>query len=127
VIGVTPREWVGAFYVVVGIALVATLGIHPVTALVFSLILLFTLFASRACSHADYSYWKGLQLVASINPTGETLVGQIFVLPALAVATLFSWVLAITWVLGGREWPRKRWFGFLRRYGELVIRKRYKQ
>jgi hypothetical protein len=75
-------------------------------------IVLMAMIASTACSAGEVSYWKGMQLVASLNPTGETFFGQIFVLPALAVATLYSWFLALTWILGGREWPRKRWFAF---------------
>jgi hypothetical protein len=125
-LGVTPREWVAAFYVIVAIVIVAILGFHPLAALVIVSMATMTLVASRACSAPDYSYWKGMRLVASINPTGETLVGQIFVLPALAIASLYSWILGITWVLGGREWPQRRWLNFLRRYRELVIRMRPK-
>jgi hypothetical protein len=125
-IGVTPREWVAAFYVIVAIAIVAILGLRPQAALVIVSVAAITLVASRACSAPDYSYWKGLRLVASINPTGETLIGQIFVLPALVIATIYSWILGITWVLGGREWPQKRWLNFLQRYRELVIRMRPK-
>jgi hypothetical protein len=125
-LGVTPREWVAAFYVIVAIAIVAILGLRPVAALVLVSMAAMTLIASRACSGPDFNYWNGLRLVASINPTGETLIGQIFVLPALAIASLYSWILGITWVLGGREWPRRRWLNFLRRYRELVIRMRPK-
>jgi hypothetical protein len=63
-------------------------------------------------------------LVASMNLTGETLVGQLFVLPALALATLYSWVLAVTWLLGAREWPQNRWLTFLRGYRDMVMRMR---
>jgi len=125
-VGVTPREWVAAFYVVVAIAIVAILGLRPLAALVIVSMAALTLVASRACSTPDYSYWKGLSLIASINPTGETLIGQIFVLPALAIATLYSWILGIMWVLGAREWPQRRWLNLLRRYRELVIRMRPK-
>ena len=121
-IGVTAREWVAVFYVVLGIAIVATLGLRPLTVLVILSIVLMTLIASKACSVGNYGYWKGLQLIASLNPTGETFIGQIFVLPALAIASLYSWFLGITWVLGARQWPQKRWIGFLRRYREVVMR-----
>jgi hypothetical protein len=126
-IGVTPREWVAAFYLVVGIVIFATLGLRPVTALVILSIVLMTMIANRACSFADSAYWKGLLLIASINPSGETFVGQIFVLPALAVATVYSWILGITWVFGAREWPRKRWLAFLRGYREFAVRMSPKQ
>ena len=125
-LGVTPREWVVAYYVVVAIAVVAILGLRPLAALVIVSIAGMTLVASRACSAPDYSYWKGLRLIASINPTGETLIGQIFVLPALAIASLYSWILGIMWVLGAIEWPQRRWLNLLRRYRELVIRIRPK-
>ena len=126
-LGVTPREWVAAFYLIVGIVLVAILGLRPLTALVILSIAVMTLLASRACSTGDYTYWTGMRLIASINPTGETLVGQIFVLPAIALASLYSWILGITWLLGARAWPQKRWLRFLRGYRELVIRTRPKQ
>jgi hypothetical protein len=125
-LGVTSREWVAAFYLIVGVALIAALGLQPVTALVILSITVITWVASRACRTEKYSYWTGMMLVASINPTGETLIGQIFVLPALALATVYSWLLGLTWILGGREWPRNRWFAFLRRYQRAVIRVRPK-
>lgn len=125
-LGVTPREWVGAFYLILAIAIVAIVGLHPLAAAIIVSMAALTLVASRACSAPNYSYWKGLSLVASINPTGETLVGQIFVLPALAIASVYSWILGITWMLGGREWPQRRWLNFLRRYRGLVIRMRPK-
>ena len=126
VLGVTSREWVAAFYLIVGIAAVAGLGFRPLTVLVILPIAALTWVASRACSNDSYSYWTGMRLVASINLTGESLIGQIFVLPALALATVFSWLLGLTWILGAREWPRKRWFAFLRSYRGAVIRVRPK-
>jgi glucan phosphoethanolaminetransferase (alkaline phosphatase superfamily) len=126
-IGVTPREWVAAFYVVVGIVVVALLGFRPLTGLVILAIAAMTYLASRACVTGNYTYWRSLMLVASINLTGETLVGQLFVLPALALATLYSWVLAVTWLLGAREWPQNRWLTFLRGYRDLVMRMRPKE
>lgn len=126
-IGVTPREWVGAFYVVVVIVVVASHGLNPLTPVVLLSMAILTYAASRACVLSNYTYWKALMLVASINLIGETLIGQIFVLPALAVATLYSWVLAITWLLGARAWPQKPWLAFLRSYREMVMRLRPKQ
>jgi hypothetical protein len=125
-IGVTSREWVAAFYVILVIAIVAALGLRTVTVIVIASIGLLTYVASKACITGNYSYWRSLMLVASINLTGETLIGQIFVLPALAVASIFSWLLAITWILGARAWPRKRWLAFLTRYREIVLRVRLK-
>jgi hypothetical protein len=127
VIGVTPREWVGALYFVVGVAVIAIFGFRPLTVLISLAIVLMAMIASRACASGEYSYWKGLQVVASLNLTGETYIGQLFVLPALAIATVYSWMLGITWVFGAREWPRKRWFAFLRGYREIVVRMRPKQ
>jgi hypothetical protein len=121
-IGVSPREWVGAFYFVVGVVILAIFGLRPLTALLILSIVLMTMIAGRACSLAEFSYWEGLRVIASINLTGETFIMQIFVLPALALATLYSWVLGITWVFGAREWPRKRWFAFLRGYRDVVLR-----
>ncbi len=115
-LGVTSREWVLAFWAIVAIVVVAILGISGRAGLVIVIGIVLSLLASRACAHPKLTYFNGLRVVASINPTGETLLGQVFVLPALAVATLFSWFLGLTWLLGGREWPRKRWLGFLRRY-----------
>jgi hypothetical protein len=126
-IGVTPREWVGAFYFVVAVAVVAIFGLRPLTALIGLSIVLLAMIATRACSSDEYSYWKGMQVVASFNLTGETHFGQFFVLPALLVATLYSWMLGVTWVFGGREWPRRRWFAFLRGYREIVVRMRPKR
>jgi hypothetical protein len=121
-IGVTPRDWVAAFYLVAGIVVVATLGLRPLTALVILSIVLMTVIANRACSSTNREYWRGLKIIASINPSGETFVGQIFVLPALLVGSIYSWFLGITWVFGAREWPRKRWFAFLRGYREFAVR-----
>jgi hypothetical protein len=125
-IGVTPREWVAAFYVIMVIAIVAALGLRTVTVIVIASIGLITYVASRACITGNYSYWRSLMLVASINLTGETLIGQVFVLPALALASIYSWLLALTWIFGAREWPRKRWLAFLIRYRRMVIRVRPK-
>jgi hypothetical protein len=125
-LGVTPREWVAAFYLIVAIAIVATLGLRPLAALVLVSMAAMTLVARRACSLPDYNYWKGLKLIASINPTGESLLGQILVLPALAIASSYSWILGIAWLLGGREWPQRRWLAFLRRYQVVVVRTRLK-
>jgi hypothetical protein len=124
--GVTAREWVASFYLVVGIAIVAVLGFRLVTSLALLAIVLMTMVASRACSFPDYGYWKGMQLVASINPTGETLIGQVFVFPGLAVASVYSWFLGVTWIFGGREWPRNRRMSFLHGYQEIVTRLRPK-
>jgi hypothetical protein len=125
-VGVTPREWVAAYYLMVAIAIVAIVGLRPLAAAFIVSIAALTMAASRACSAPDYSYWKGMRLIASINLTGETFIGQIFVLPALAIASVYSWILGITWILGGREWPQRRWLDFQRRYRELVIRTRPK-
>jgi hypothetical protein len=127
VVSVTSREWVAVFYLVLGIAVVAIVGVRPLTALVILVIVLLTMLASRACSVAKYSYWTGLRLVASINPTGETLIGQVFVLPALAIASLYSWILGLAWLLGGRTWPQKRWIAFLRGYQAAALRVRPKE
>jgi hypothetical protein len=89
-ISVTPREWVAAFYLILGIVVVAIFGVQPLTALVILLIVLLTMLANRACSIPQYTYWQGLRLVATINLTGETLIGQVFVLPALAIASTYS-------------------------------------
>jgi hypothetical protein len=121
-LGVTSREWVIAFWILIGVVLVAALGFSTKAALAILIIVVLTMLASRACAHPKLSYLNSLRVVASINPTGETLIGQIFVLPALVVATGFSWFLGLTWLLGGREWPRKRWLAFLRRYQSLARR-----
>jgi hypothetical protein len=120
--GVRSQEWVAAFYIVVGVALIATLGIHPVTALVILSIIGLTLIASRTCIASNYTYWKSLSLVASINPSGETFIGQVFVLPALAVASVYSWALGIVGILGAKTWSQRRWVAFLRAYRKLVLR-----
>jgi hypothetical protein len=126
-IGVTSREWVAAFYVILVIAIVAALGLRTVTVIVIASIGLLTYVASKACTAGNYSYWRSLMLVASLNPTGETFIGQLFVLPALVVASVYSWLLAITWILGARAWPRKRWLAFLTRYRKIVMRVRPKE
>jgi hypothetical protein len=125
-ISATSREWVAAFYLILGIVVVSTLGVHPLTALVILLIVLLTMLANRACSVPRFSYWKGLRLVASINPTGETFLGQVFVLPALTIAGIYSWILGVAWLLGGRTWPQKRWIALLRGYQAVVLRVRPK-
>jgi hypothetical protein len=38
-----------------------------------------TLLASRACAHPKLTYFGGLTMVASINPTGEFVLSQIVV------------------------------------------------
>jgi hypothetical protein len=125
-LSVTSREWVAAFYAILAIAVVGMLGIHLVTALVILLIVVLTLLASRACSVGEYSYWTGLRAVASINPTGETFLGQVFVLPALVLASIYSWVLGIAWLFGARAWPQKRWVSFLRGCRAVALRVRPK-
>ena len=112
----TSREWVIAFWLIVGIGVVAIFGLTPPAALTIAVLVVLTLVASRACAHPKLTYFNGLRVVASINPTGETFFGQLFVLPALAGATIYSWLLGFTWLLGAREWPIKHWLGFLRRY-----------
>ena len=124
--GVTSWSWVVAFWILIGIAIVATLGLTAKAALVVLIVIVLTMLASRACSHPKLTYFNGLRVVASINPTGETFIGQIFVLPALAVASVFSWLLGLVWLLGGREWPRERWLGFLRRYQGVARRLTYR-
>jgi hypothetical protein len=123
-LAVTSREWVVAFYVILAIAILAILGVQVMTGLVILSIVVLTLLASRACAVGDYSYWTGLRVVASINPTGETFLGQVFVLPALAIASVFSWVLGIAWLLGARAWPQRRWVSFLRGFRAVAIRVR---
>jgi hypothetical protein len=115
-VSATSREWVAAFWLIVGIAVVAILGLTAEAALTIGAMAALTLLANRACAHPELTYFNGLRVVASISPTGETFIGQFFVLPALAGATVFSWLLGLTWLLGAREWPQRRWLGFLRRY-----------
>jgi hypothetical protein len=122
-ISVTSREWVAAFYAMLAIAIVLALGFHPLTLLVALLIVVLTMLANRACSVSRLSYWRGLRLVASVNPTGETFFGQFIVLPALAIATLYSWGLGLAWLLGARQWPQGRWIAFLRSYQAVVLRR----
>lgn len=124
-VSATSREWVAAYFAIVVIALVAVLGFGPITALVIALLAVMTLVASRACATDRFSYWTGLRVVATINPTGETFFGQAFVLPALAVATAYSWLLALAWLLGGREAPREAWLSFLRGYRNTFDRSRH--
>jgi len=66
-IGVTPREWVGAFYFVVGVAVVAIFGFRLFTALISLSIILMVMIANKACASDEFSYWKGMQVVASLN------------------------------------------------------------
>jgi hypothetical protein len=115
-----------AFWILIGIAIAAILGLTAKAALAILIVIVLTLLASRACSHPKLTYFDGLRVVSSINPTGETHIGQIFVLPALAVATVFSWLLGLIWLLGGREWPRQRWLAFLRRYQGIAGRLTYR-
>jgi hypothetical protein len=86
-----------------------------------------TALANRACKHPKLSYFNGLRVVASINPTGEAFFGMVFVWPALIIATALSWFLGLTWLLGGREWPLNRWLEFLRRYQGLARRLSYRR
>jgi hypothetical protein len=122
-ISVTSREWVAAFYVILGILIILIVGIRPLALLLALLVVVLTLLASRACSIGKFSYWRGLRVVASINPTGETYFGQFFVLPALGVASVFSWSLGLVWLLGAREWPQRRWFAFLKAYQSVFLRR----
>jgi len=124
--GVSSREWVVAFWIILAIVVVAILGLTARAVLAILVLIALTMLAARACSHPKLTYFNGLRVVASINPTGETLVGQVFVLPCLAVATVFSWFLGLTWLLGAREWPRNRWLAFLRRYQGLARRLTYR-
>jgi hypothetical protein len=126
VLGCRPREVVIAFWILIAIVILAILGFTARAALVVSVVVVLTMLASRACAHPKLTYFGGLQVVASINPTGEFIVSQIFVWPALVVATAFSWFLGLIWLLGGREWPRARWLGFLRRYQSLAKRVTYR-
>ena len=125
-LGVTSREWVVAFWIILGIAVVGILGLTARALTSILVLIMLTMLAARACSHPKLTYFNGLRVVASINPSGETFVGQLFVLPALAIATLFSWLLGLTWLLGAREWPRKRWLAFLRGYQGFARRLTYR-
>jgi hypothetical protein len=115
-----------AFWIILGIAVVAIVGLTARAVLAILVGIVLTMLAARACSHPKLTYFNGLRVVASINPTGETLVGQAFVLPCLAVATVFSWFLGLTWLLGARDWPRKRWLAFLRTYQRFARRLTYR-
>jgi hypothetical protein len=119
---VRSQDWVVVFYIVLGVALIAALGIHPVTALVILSIICLTLIASRTCIASNYTYWQSLSLVAAINPTGETTIGQVFALPAVAVASVYSWALGIVGILGAQTWSQRRWVAFLRAYRKFVFR-----
>lgn len=125
-IGYRPREVVIVFWILIGVATLAILGLTAKAALTVLVIVFLTMLVSRACAHPKLTYFRGLQVVASINPTGDFIVSQIFVWPALIVATAFSWFLGLTWLLGGREWPLNRWLAFLRRYQSLAKRVSYR-
>jgi len=126
VIGYRPREVVIAYWILIGIVIFAIFGPTARAALTVLVIVLLTMLASRACAHPKLSYFGGLQVVASINPTGEFVLSQIVVWPSLIVATVFSWLLGLVWLIGGREWPRNRWLGFLRRYQSFAKRVTYR-
>ncbi len=100
-----------AFWILIAIAILAILGLTAKAALALSIIVILTMLASRGCAHPKLTYFSGLQVVASINPTGEFILSHIVVWPALIAATVFSWFLGLIWLLGGREWPRARWLG----------------
>ena len=123
-ISATSREWVAAFYVILGISIFLIVGLRPLAILVAVLIVVLTMMAGRACSTGKFSYLRGLRVVASINPTGETFFGQFFVLPALAIASVYSWLLGLSWLLGAREWPQSRWIAFLNAYQAAFLRPR---
>ena len=65
-------------------------------------------------------------MVASINPTGKFIVRQLVVWPASTAATVLSWLRGLAWLLGGREWPRIQWPGFLRRCQGFARRVNYR-
>lgn len=125
-LGFRPRELVIVFWILIGIAILAILGLTPKAALALLVVVSLTMLASRACAHPKLSYFAGLQVVASINPTGEFVLGQIFFWPALIAATAFSWFLGLVWLLGGRQWPLNQWLGFLRRYQGFAKRVSYR-
>jgi hypothetical protein len=81
-----------------------------------------TLLAGKTCATQQFSYWRGLRVVASVNPTGETLLGQFLVLPALALASVYSWILGLSGAIGARTWARKRWFDFLKAYQKMATK-----
>ena len=125
-VGYRPRDVVVAYWIVVGVAILAILGFTVKALVAAAAVLVLTLLASRACEHPKLTYFGGLEVVASINPTGEFIVSQVIVWPALIVATLFSWFLGLAWLVGGREWPRNRWLGFLRRCQAFARRVNYR-
>ncbi len=124
--GYRPREVVIAYWILIGIVIIAIFGFTTKAAVIVLVVVLLTMLASRACAHPKLSYFGGLQVVASINPTGEFILSQLVVWPSLIVATLFSWFLGLIWLLGGREWPRDRWLAFLRRYQVFAKRVSYR-
>jgi hypothetical protein len=73
-------------------AILASLGLTATAALTLLVVVVMTLLASRACAHPKLTYFGGLTMVASINPTGEFVLSQIVVWPALIVATVFSFL-----------------------------------
>ena len=112
-IGVRPAEWVIAFYIVVCTAMVMWLGFHPLTAGVLLAMAGLTYIATLTCSGPELSYWRGLRVVASVNFTGETVLGSFIVIPMLVMGTVFSWALGLVGIAGARAWARRRWLGFV--------------
>ena len=104
--GVSSREWVVAFWIILGIVVVAILGLTARAVLAILVLIALTMLAARACSHPKLTYFNGLRVVASINPSGETFVGQLFVLPALAILL----VLLAAALLAGSARQRQRAF-----------------
>lgn len=121
---VGPKEWAGAFLVVVAFALAAAFGWSLrslvavlLAAAVFSL-------ANWRLARTGVSLWQGLCLAAAWNPTGESWIGQFIVLPRLAFTSLYALVVVVVGLPLPLAWTRLAWLSRLRLEPALRHRER---
>lgn len=91
-VSVGPQEWSGAFLAIVAFGLAAAFGWSLGSLVAVLLAAAVFGLANRRLARTGVSLWRGLCLTAAWNPTGESWIGQLIVLPRLAFTSLFALV-----------------------------------
>jgi hypothetical protein len=121
---VGPQEWAGAFLVVVAFALAAAFGwsVRSLVAVLLA-VAVFGL-ANWRLARTGVSLWRGLCITAAWNPTGESWIGQLIVLPRLAFTSLYALMVVVVGLPLPFTWTRLAWISRLRMEPALRSRKR---
>ena len=113
-LAVRPQEWVGAFFVLAGIALAAAFGWSPRSLLAVLLAAAVLGLANWRLDGTGVSLWRGLCVTAAWNPTGETWIGMLIVMPRLLFVTVYALAVVVVGLPLPSTWTRWAWLARLR-------------